>query len=84
MSRNNHYTTGDLLDYLHHQSYHKRIGIDLPTQTNTSIPEQPNFKGKLEEDEGAAMFSSEFFFLWKTVKNHSKLFFRFINSNIII
>ena len=29
MSSNNHYTTGNLLDYLHHQKYYKLIGIDL-------------------------------------------------------
>ena len=36
MSRNNNYTTGNLLDYLYHQK-HKLIGIDLSTQTNTRI-----------------------------------------------
>ena len=40
MSRNNDYTTGNLLDYLYHQSYYKLIGIDLARQTNTSIPQQ--------------------------------------------
>ena len=34
----------------------KLIGIDLSRQTNTSIPQQINFVGKLEEDDGAAMF----------------------------
>ena len=29
MSRNNDYITGDLLDHLYHQSYYKRIDIDL-------------------------------------------------------
>ena len=38
MSRNNNYTTGNLLDYLYHQKYHKLIGIDLSRQANTSIP----------------------------------------------
>ena len=38
MSRNNDYTTGNLLDYLYHQNYYKLIGIDLSRQTNTSIP----------------------------------------------
>ena len=35
----------------------KLIGIDLSRQTNTSIPQQINFVGKLEEDDGATMFS---------------------------
>ena len=29
MSRNNDYTTGNLLDYLYHRNYYKLISIDL-------------------------------------------------------
>ena len=29
MSRNDDYTTGNLLDYLRHQNYYKVIGIEL-------------------------------------------------------
>ena len=54
MSRNNDYTTGNLLDYLY-QKYYKLIGTDLSRQTNISIPQQINFTGKLEDD-GATMF----------------------------
>ena len=56
MSRNNDYTIKNLLDYLYHQNYYKLIGIDLPRQTNTSIPQQINFTGKLEEDDSATLF----------------------------
>ena len=35
---------------------YKVIGIDLSRQTNTSIPQQINFVGKVEEDHGATMF----------------------------
>ena len=56
MSRNNDYTTGNLLEYLYHQKYYKLIDIDLSRQTNTSIPQQINFKGKLDEDDGVTMF----------------------------
>ena len=56
MSRNDDYTTGNLLDFSYHQNYHKFIGKDLSRQTNTSIPQQINFVGKLEEDDGATMF----------------------------
>ena len=56
MSRNDDYATGNLLDYLYHQKYYKLIGIDLLTQTNTSIPQQINFTGKIEEDDGVTMF----------------------------
>ena len=38
MSRNDDYTSGNLLDYLYHQKYYKLIGTDLSRQTNTSIP----------------------------------------------
>ena len=56
MSRNDDYTTGNFLDYLYHQKYYKFIGIDLSRQTNTSIAQQINFVGKLEEVYGATMF----------------------------
>ena len=48
MSRNNDYAIGKLLEYLHHQNYYKRIGIDLSRQKNTSISQQINFVGKLK------------------------------------
>ena len=46
------------------------IGIDLSGQTNTSIPQQINFTGKLEEDHS----SRKFYFtekLQKTILNFS-------------
>ena len=33
MPRNNHYTKENLLDYLHHRTYCKIIGIHLPRKT---------------------------------------------------
>ena len=56
MSTNDDYTTGNLLDFSYHQNYYKLIGIDLPRHTNTSIPQQINFTGKLEKDDGVTMF----------------------------
>ena len=56
MSRSNDYTTRILLDYLCHQNHYKLLGIDLSRWTNISIPQQINFTGKLEEDNGATMF----------------------------
>ena len=67
MSRNNDYTTGNVLDYLYHQNYYKLIGIDLSRQTNRSIPQQIYFTGKLKEDDGATMF-------FITEKQQKKLF----------
>ena len=55
MSRNDDYTTWNLLDYLYHQKYYKIAGKDLSRQKNESIPQQINFVGKLEDD-GATMF----------------------------
>ena len=56
MSGNDDYKTENLLDYLYHQNYCKRIGIDIKSQTNTNIPQIISYIGKLEEDNGAAMF----------------------------
>ena len=56
MWRSNDYTTGNLVGCFYHQKYYKLIGIDLSTQTNTSIPQQINFVGKLEEGDGATIF----------------------------
>ena len=55
MSKNNDYTTGNLLNYLYNQKYYKLIGIDLPRQRNASILQQIHFVGKLEEDDGATI-----------------------------
>ena len=51
MSRNDDYTTGNLLDYLYHQNYHKNMDIDISKQTNTTTPQQINFTEILEEDD---------------------------------
>ena len=56
MSKNDDYTTGNLLDFPYHQNYYKVIGIDLSRQTNTSIPQHINLTGKLGENDGAIMF----------------------------
>ena len=56
MSRKDDYTTGNLLDYLYHQKYYKLIGTDFSRQTNTSIPQQINLVGTLEEDDGSLCF----------------------------
>ena len=56
MLRNDKYTTGNLLDFSYHKNYYKLIGINLSRQSNMSIPQQISFTGKLEEDDGWAMF----------------------------
>ena len=39
ISRNDDYTIGNLLEYLHHQIYYELVGIDLSRQKNTGIPQ---------------------------------------------
>ena len=80
MSRSGDCTTGNLLDYLYCQKYYTLIGIDLSRQTNTNIPQQITFIGKIEENDDATMF----FIAQKQQKNYFKLFYRFSNYNRII
>ena len=57
MSKNNDYTTGNLLDYEYFPTHYRTIAIDLSKQTeleNLDIEQQINFIGRLEED--ATMF----------------------------
>ena len=53
ISRNNGYTTGNLLDYDYFKKYYKLIAIDLSKQQvlqeNEDLIQQINFIGKLEE-----------------------------------
>ena len=76
MSRNDGYTTENLLDYLHHQKDYKLIGIYLLTQRNTSIPQLINFAGNQKK-----MMVQQCFLQLKNSKNYAKLFFRSINCN---
>ena len=45
-SRNDGYTTKNVLDYLYHQKYYKRIGTRSSKQKNISIPQQIISQGK--------------------------------------
>ena len=57
MSKNNNYTTGNLLVYECFKDHYKLIAIDLSKQIeleNTDLKQQINFIGRLEED--ATMF----------------------------
>ena len=53
ISRNNEYTTGNLLDYDNFKKYYKLIAIDLSKQQvlqeNEDLIQQINFIGRLEE-----------------------------------
>ena len=53
ISRNNEYTTGNLLDYDYFKKYYKLIAVDLSKQQvlqeNEDLIQQINFIGRLEE-----------------------------------
>ena len=74
---------------MHDQKYEKLTDVDLSRQTNTSIPQQINFEGKLEEHYGATMFfisknKKKKTKKKKTAKNYFKPFLRSIYHNRII
>ena len=54
ISRNNEYTTGNLLDYDYFKKYYKLIAIDLSKQQvlqeNEDLIQQINFIGRLEQE----------------------------------
>ena len=57
MSKNNDYTTGNLLDYEYFSNHNRLIGIDLSKQIeleNPALKQKSNFIGRLEEN--ATMF----------------------------
>ena len=76
MSRNDDYTTANLLNYLYHQTYYKLIGIDVSRQINTSIPQPINFTGKLVEVDGATT-------LFIAKKQQKTILSFFLNSLIV-
>ena len=62
MSKNNDYTTGNLLDYEYFSKHYKLIAIDLRKQIELDSPDlkqQINFIGKLEEDNATIIEKSE-------------------------
>ena len=59
ISKNNNYTTGNLLDYEYFSKHYKLIAIDLSKQIkleNSDLKQQINFIGKLEEGEATMFF----------------------------
>ena len=61
MSKNNDYTTGNLLDYEYFSKYYKLIAIDLSTQIeleNPGLKQKINFIGKLKEDKATIFLLS--------------------------
>ena len=57
ISKNNDYTTGNLLDFAYFKENYRLIAIDLNKQTKLKDPQQFIFIGKLEEqNNGVTMF----------------------------
>ena len=57
MSRNNGYTTGNLLEFVYFKENYRPIAIDLSKQTESKDPQQLNFVDKLkDQNNGATMF----------------------------
>ena len=62
ISKNNDYTTGNLLDYEYFSKHYKIIAINLSKQIqlqNPDLRQQINFIGKLEDDEATMFFIIE-------------------------
>ena len=62
MSKNNDYTTGNLLDYEYFSKHCKLIAIDLSKQIeleNSDLKQQINFIGRLEENNARVFFVIE-------------------------
>ena len=56
MSNDNDYTIGNLLDFAYFKENSRLIAIDLSKQTKLKDPQQINFIGKLDKDNGATIF----------------------------
>ena len=56
MSKNNDYTTGNLLDFAYFKENYRLIAIDLSKQTKLKDPQQTIFIGKLSNTRRATMF----------------------------
>ena len=56
MSKNNDYTTGNLLDFAYFKENYRLIAIDLSKQTKLKDPQQISFIGKLLNTRGVTMF----------------------------
>ena len=62
MTKNNDYTTGNLLDYEYFEDHYKLIAIDLSKQIelqNPDLKQQINFTGRLEETSATMSFIIE-------------------------
>ena len=62
MTKNNDYTTGNLLDYEYFRDHYQLIAIDLGKQIeldNPDLKQQMNFVGRVEENNATMFFIIE-------------------------
>ena len=82
ISRNNEYTTGNLLDYVYFKKYYKLIAIDLSKQQvlqeNEDLIQQTNFIGGLEQ------VANVYHYNRKERKYYIRIFTKFCKCNILI
>ena len=76
MSKNNDYTTGNLLDFAYFKNSCKLIAIDLSEQTKLKDPQQISFIGRSLAAHGATMFF--------TIEKWEENTFEFLQSSVSI
>ena len=82
-SKNNHYKTGNLLDYDYFSNHCRLIAVDSSNKNevkNPDLNQQISFIGKLEEDDRATMFfiieksdKKNNFWIFKKLCKHHKM-----------
>ena len=78
ISKNNDYTTGNLLDYEYFSKYYKLIAIDLSKQIeleNRDLRQQINYIGKLENDKATLFF---------IIEKSEEITFEFLQNSVSI
>ena len=77
MSRNNDYTSGNLLDFAYFKENYRLTAIDLSKQTKSKDPQEISFIGKLENQ---AHGGTIFFIIEKSEENT----FEFLQNSVNI
>ena len=78
ISKNNDYTTGNLLDYEYFSEHYKLIAIDLSKQIelgNPNLKQQINVVGKVEDDRATMFF---------IIKKSEETTFEFLKNSVSI
>ena len=76
MSRNNDYTTGNLLDFAYFKENYRLIATDLSKQTKSKDPQEISFIGKLENQ---AHGGTIFFIIEKSEESTFEFLQNFVN-----